>query len=89
MSSSSVDFSEMLSSRESEPSEKMEHDETVSKVMNQIDGLPVNQQEVLRLKFQSGFSYQEIANVTGLTKSNVGVLLHTAITKLRTKLKVT
>jgi RNA polymerase sigma-70 factor (ECF subfamily) len=41
---------------------------------------------VLRLKFQSGFSYQEIADVTGLTTTNVGVLLHAALTKLRQQL---
>ena len=49
----------------------------------QISNLSQNQQEVLRLKFHGGLSYQEIAEVTGLTKTNVGFLLHTAITKLR------
>ena len=49
----------------------------------QIKRLPENQQEVLRLKFHAGLSYREIAEITGLTTSNVGFLLHTAITKLR------
>ena len=45
----------------------------------QISRLPGNQQEVLRLKFHGGLSYKEIASVTGLTTSNVGFLLHTAM----------
>ena len=49
----------------------------------QISRLPDKQQEVLRLKFHAGLSYQEIAEITGLTRTNVGFLLHTAISKLR------
>ena len=48
-----------------------------------LAGLPDNQQEVVRLKFQDGLSYKEIAGVTGLTVSNVGFLIHTAIHTLR------
>jgi RNA polymerase sigma factor (sigma-70 family) len=48
--------------------------------------LPDRQQEVLRLKFNAGLSYKEIAEVTGLTSTNVGFILHTAIAKLRKRL---
>ncbi len=48
-----------------------------------ISNLSENQQEVLRLKFHGDLSYKEIAKVTGLTISNVGFLLHSAIGKLR------
>ena len=51
-----------------------------------IDQLPKNQQEVIRLKFQSGLSYREISSVTGLTVTNVGYLIHTAIKQLRKEL---
>ena len=43
-------------------------------------------QEVVRLKFQNGMSYKEIADVTALSVSNVGFLLHTAINRLRTSI---
>jgi RNA polymerase sigma-70 factor (ECF subfamily) len=43
---------------------------------------------VVRLKFQHGLSYKEIAAVTELSVSNVGYLIHTAIKKLRTELGV-
>ena len=49
--------------------------------------LPDNQQEVLRLKFQNGFSYKEIAGITGLSVSNVGFLIHTGVSALRDRLK--
>ena len=48
-----------------------------------IGRLPHNQQEVVRLKFQNGFSYQEISRITSLSVSNVGFILHTAIKRLR------
>lgn len=48
-----------------------------------IGTLPAPQQEVLRLKFQSGFSYQQIARITNRSTSHVGVLIHEAVTALR------
>jgi RNA polymerase sigma-70 factor (ECF subfamily) len=48
-----------------------------------LRGLPATQQEVVRLKFQEGFSYQEIAAITHLSMGNVGFLLHTALATLR------
>lgn len=48
--------------------------------------LTPNQQEVVRLKFQNGFSYREISAITGLSESNVGYLLHIAIRKIRERL---
>jgi len=50
-----------------------------------IEKLPANQQEVVRLKFQSGFSYKEIARITDHSVTNVGFLIHTAVTKLRSE----
>ena len=37
----------------------------------------------MRLKFQNGFSYTEIARITELSVTNVGFLIHTAVTRLR------
>ena len=48
--------------------------------------LSANQQEVIRLKFQHGLKYKEIAAVTGLSISNVGFLIHTAIKEMRATL---
>jgi RNA polymerase sigma factor (sigma-70 family) len=51
-----------------------------------LETLPARQQEVLRLKFQGGFSYRQIGDVTGLTVSHVGVIIHTTVKALREQL---
>ncbi len=48
-----------------------------------LAALPPREREVLRLKFQEGLKYREIAAVTGLSVSNVGVLIHEAMARLR------
>ena len=69
-----------------DPVARLEKAETATGLLKQIARLPDRQQEVLRLKFHAGLSYKEIAEVTGLTSTNVGFILHTAISKLRTRL---
>ena len=68
------------------PGAAMEKSEAAEGLLAQISQLPDRQQEVLRLKFNAGLSYKEIAAVTGLTSTNVGFILHTAISKLRKRL---
>lgn len=77
------EFDERVGGRTSSPDDLMIQEERQQTLLLQIARLPARQQEVLRLKFHAGLSYQEIAEVTGLTKTNVGFLLHTAISKLR------
>ena len=69
------------------PGESAVHNETVQQVARQVKELPERQQEILKLKFEGGLSYAEIAAVTGLTSTNVGFILHTAISKLRARAK--
>ena len=66
-----------------------EQRDTTARVLEFVDKLTENQREVVRLKFQHGLSYKEIAVVTELSVSNVGYLIHTAIKRLRTELGVT
>ena len=47
---------------------------------------PTNQREVIRLKFQNGFSYQEISRISGHSVSNVGYLIHAGMKTLRGRL---
>ena len=79
---------ETRASRESSPSAEMERREVMSQIMQVLESIPDNQQEVIRLKFQNGFSYREISGVTGLTMSNVGFLIHTGLKTIRQRLKV-
>ncbi len=68
-----------------DPQAMAERQDSHARLMNMMRTLPENQQEVVRLKFQNGMSYKEIAAVTDLTVTNVGFLLHTALTTLRSR----
>lgn len=57
--------------------------DNMADILSLLSGLPPKQQEVVRLKFQNGKSYKEIAAITSLTVTNVGFLLHTALKTLR------
>ena len=70
------------------PDAAVERTESATKALEAIDALPESQQEVLRLKFRHGLSYREIAGVTGLTVSHVGVLIHEGMKSLRRHLGV-
>ena len=73
-----------VTSDEPRPLRSLETAEVQEAVLKLIDGLPQNQQEVIRLKFQNGFSYKEISRITALSVSHVGVLIHNAVGRLRT-----
>ena len=69
------------------PDSLAERQDSHTQVMGLLRTLPENQQEVVRLKFQNGMSYKEIATVTELSVSNVGFLLHTALNTLRAQVR--
>jgi RNA polymerase sigma-70 factor (ECF subfamily) len=74
---------ERVVATEPRPGAVLEAEETHAAIVRLIDRLPPNQQEVIRLKFQNGFSYKEISRITSLSVGNVGFLIHTAIRTLR------
>ena len=53
----------------------------------EIDRLRPKLKEVMLLKVQESKSYREIAEITGLTVTNVGYLVHQAMQALKLKLK--
>jgi len=65
------------------PGQTLEHEENHAAMLRLIDALPAGEQEVIRLKFQNGFSYKEIARITEFSVNHVGVLIHNAIHRLR------
>lgn len=79
---------EDVASPEDEPSLILEHKEKLEQAMRLLERLPAHQQEVIRLKFQHGFSYKEISSITGLSVSNVGFLIHVGIKAMKHELKV-
>ena len=70
-------------SEEPTPARTAEDRDDVARILDHLGDLTDNQQECIRLKFQHGLSYREIAAVTNLTPTNVGFLIHTGLKKLR------
>jgi len=66
-----------------DPSRQAERSDEQSEVMRFLERLPENQKEVLRLKFQGDMSYKEISEVTSLSVSNVGFLIHAGLKRMR------
>ena len=70
-----------------DPSESADSNELHARIWELVEKLRPNQREVIRLKFQNELSYREIADVTQLSVTNVGFLLHTGLKKLRELLR--
>ncbi len=68
------------------PEEALVEDETRTLVFSAIDSLRPRWREIVLLKVQEGKSYREIAEITGLTVTNVGYILHHAMKALSKKL---
>jgi RNA polymerase sigma-70 factor (ECF subfamily) len=73
-------------SAENDPATALETRDASAQVLNMLETLPPNQREVIRLKFQNGFSYREISRISGHSVSNVGFLIHTGMKTLRQRL---
>jgi RNA polymerase sigma-70 factor (ECF subfamily) len=72
-----------------DPSVLAEKQEIRMMIQQKINDLSLRHREVLRLKFQEGLKYAEIAEVLGETVTTVAWLLHEAIAKLRQELTET
>jgi RNA polymerase sigma factor (sigma-70 family) len=67
--------------------ENVERAQTNSQVQDAVQRLNETQQEVIRLKFEEGFSYKEISTITGHSISYIGVLIHEAMKILKAELQ--
>lgn len=65
------------------PDSHADNHERIAELMNYLSRLSDNQQQVIRLKFEQGMSYDEISSQTGLSSGNIGFLLHNGLKRLR------
>ena len=72
-----------LGNVEAGASANLDEKQTVSEIFQVVESLPKNQREVIYLKFQCDLSYKEISNITRLSVTNVGFLIHTAVRNIR------
>ena len=78
---------EAYASPELSPALAAERSDATDQVLRLVAGLPANQQEVVRLKFQNGLTYQEISGITNLSVTHVGFLIHTAVKTIRRRVE--
>lgn len=72
-----------LESVEAGPHGELERKQAEESISRLVARLPERSREVVALKFGGGLSYKEIAEVTGLSVSHVGVILHEALKSVR------
>ncbi len=82
----SEDQMQLRPSPEPAPPDLAECRDEAERVLGLLETLPASQREVIRLKFQNGFSYREISRISGHSVSNVGYLIHTGLKSLRSQL---
>jgi len=68
------------------PYRKLQSDDTMELIKKAMLDLPESQQHVIHLRDVEGYSYQEIAEITGFSIDKVKVYLHRARIALRKKL---
>jgi len=68
------------------PLQQAEQKEQTEMLHDKLNNLSPRHREAVRLKFQEGLTYAEIAQVMNETVTTVGWLLHDAIQKLRREL---
>ncbi len=71
---------------EPSPTSYAEQRDTGHRLAAVLKELPPRQQEVVWLRFRSGLSYREIAEITSTTTGSVGAVLHTALRRIRERL---
>ncbi|MDX2108800.1 MAG: RNA polymerase sigma factor [Verrucomicrobiota bacterium] len=76
-------------SAERSPAATAETGELACIALKLLETLPEAQREAIRLKYQTGLSYEEIARVMDRSVNAVGLLLHEGLRTLRQKLKET
>jgi RNA polymerase sigma-70 factor (ECF subfamily) len=73
--------------RQSSRANTLETREAAGIVAEKLRGLPEKQRDVLILKIQEEKSYREISEITGLTTSYVGYLIHEGLKTLARELR--
>jgi RNA polymerase sigma-70 factor (ECF subfamily) len=72
---------------EATPEEAVLWQETQQALFAALETLDERERDLLGLKFGAHFSNRRIAEITGLSEANVGIIVHRALNKLRVILK--
>jgi len=65
------------------PEEAAIHNSEADRLASLLVTLPDRERELIALKYGAGLTNRAIARATGLSESNIGTILHRAVTALR------
>jgi RNA polymerase sigma factor (sigma-70 family) len=71
---------------QSDPPMRLVRADESRRLLDLLASLPPRQQEAVRLKFQQGLSYAQIATVMETNANNVAALIHTGLKALRERM---
>ncbi|CCQ96235.1 RNA polymerase, sigma-24 subunit, ECF subfamily [[Clostridium] ultunense Esp] len=83
----SIDTIKELVSKKKTPEDIVETSETNDELLKALKTLDVREQNIVALKFGAELKNVEIAEILGLTESNVGVVLYRTMKKLKKELE--
>lgn len=63
--------------------ESVLHEADLAHLARLLGALPARERELVALKYGAEMSNRAIANLTGLSESNVGTILHRVVARLR------
>jgi RNA polymerase sigma-70 factor (ECF subfamily) len=69
------------------PDDQIARLEAIGQTRLCLEAMDARSRELIRLKFEEGLSYRQIAQRTQLTVSNVGYILHHALKEIASALK--
>jgi RNA polymerase sigma-70 factor (ECF subfamily) len=69
------------------PVDQLGQADSAARALKLMTALPENQREALRLRFQNGLSYREIAGVTNQPIGTVSFLIHAGLKTLRERME--
>lgn len=78
-----VDIENVIADNRISVEEKMMEDETALTLEKLISTLNEREQKIIKLKFYEGYTNRKIAEIMGMTETNVGTVINRAINKLR------
>lgn len=73
--------------RDPRPEAVMERKEEKARLLDAVAGLDERSRDIIALKFSSGMNNREIARLTGMGESNVGIIIYRAIKKMQSSLE--
>lgn len=83
-----LDWLRSQPSSEPDPEEAASRQETSDQLLDALAQLTDRERDLLALKFAAGLTNRQIAALTGLNASHVGVIVYRAVQRLRTILSV-